>query len=134
MLFRSLVDCQVLNGSTLSSGQPTPDRSFHDSRGLVPGDLHLFRDIFDRRDLEPRDSHRLKQGGEPSAWLSPRNVGLANSVVRAVNPRDAGLDHGDIPTGVKVSPLSLSMIVGGALLVTFWTLELPQWLMVSAIM
>ena len=56
-------------------------------------------------------------------------MGLANTVIRVVNPRDAGLNYGDIPTGIKVSPLSLSMIVGGALLVTFWTPEPPQWLM-----
>ena len=52
---------------------------------------------------------------------------------RAVNPGNIGLDHGDIPAGIEVSPLSLAMIVGGAFLVrlwaTFWTPEPPQWLM-----
>ena len=129
LLKRRFIDRQVLNGSTLSSGQPPLDRPLHDSRGFVPGDLHLCRDCFNRRDFEPRDRHRLKQGGEPSAWFRPRNVGLANSVFREVNPGNIGLDHGDIPAGIEVSPLSLSMIVGGAFLVTFWTPEPPQWLM-----
>jgi hypothetical protein len=130
---RRLIDCQVLNGSALSSGQPPLDRSLprfqRESRGLIAGDLHLFRDSFDRRDFEPRDRHRFKQGDEPSAWLRPRDMGLANSEFRAVNPRDTGLEHGDIPTGIEVSPLSLAVIVGGAFLVTFWTSEPPQWLM-----
>ena len=36
----------VLYGSTLWSGQPTLDSSFHDSRSLALGDLHMFRNIF----------------------------------------------------------------------------------------
>jgi len=101
LLKRRFIDRQVLKGSALSSVQPPLDRPLprfqRDSRGLVPGDLHLFRDIFDRRDLEPQDRHRLKQRGEPSAWLCPMHVGLANSVLQAVNPGDTSLDHGDIP-------------------------------------
>ena len=120
---RRLIDNQVLKGLALSSGQPPIERSLprfqRVTRGFVPGDLHLFRDSFDRCDFEPRDRQHLKQGGEPSAWLRPRDVGLANSVVWAVNPQDTGLDQGDIPTGIEVSPLSPAMIMGGALVVTF---------------
>ena len=48
---------------------------------------------------------------------------------RSVDPGNSGLDHGDIPTGVEVPPLTLAMVVGVALLVTVRVREPPKWLM-----
>ena len=52
-----------------------------------------------------------------------------NSMLLAVYPGDVGLNHCDKSTGVEVPPLTLAMVVGGALFVTVRTLEPPIWLM-----
>jgi hypothetical protein len=81
LLKRGLIDRQILNWSTFSSCQPTIDCFLHDSRGLAPADLRLFRDQFDHSDFEPRDRQRLSQGGELTPWFRPRDVSLTNSVL-----------------------------------------------------
>jgi hypothetical protein len=129
LLRRRLIDCQVLNWSALSSGQPPLDLSLDDSRRPDPGDLHLLRDCFDRRDHESRDYDCLKQGGLLSAWNVQRDTGVANSVFQAVNPGGTGLNQGDMPKCIEVSSLSLSMILGRVLIVTFWITNPPQRLM-----
>ena len=48
---------------------------------------------------------------------------------QTVDPRNSGLDYGHVPTGVEVPPLTLAMIVGGALLVTYRAPKPPKWLM-----
>ncbi len=90
--------------------------------------IFICSDRLDRCDFEPRDRQRLKQRCEPSDWFRPRIVSLTNSVFQAVNPGNTGLDHGDIPTGVKAPSLTLAMVVGGAILVTLRAPEPPKWL------
>ncbi len=56
-------------------------------------------------------------------------MSLTNSVFRAVDPGNSGLDHGDIPTGVEVPPLTLAMVLGGAFPVTVRAPQPLKWLM-----
>jgi hypothetical protein len=55
-------------------------------------------------------------------------VRLTNSVFRAVDQGNSGFNHRDIPTDIEVPPLTLAMVVGGAILVTVRAPEPPKWL------
>jgi hypothetical protein len=99
--------------------------ALHNSRCLVPGDLHLHRDSHNCGNLEPRDRQRLKQRSEPTSWFRPRNSRLKNAMLLTVYPGNVGLNHCDKSTGVEVSPLTASMIVGWTFLVTLRVSESP---------
>lgn len=49
-------------------------------------------------------------------------------MLRPVNAGNSAIDYGDIPTEVKVSPLTLTMIVNRCPPVTFWTSHPLNWL------
>jgi len=120
----------VISGSSLQCAVLLRrDFQFPDSRGLVPGGLHLFRDRVDRGDFEPQDRSHLKPGGEPSARFRPREVGLTTSVFGTVDPGNPGLDPRGIPTGVEVPPRTLALVVVGAFRVIFLAPGPPEWLM-----
>jgi hypothetical protein len=94
--------------------------------GLVPTDAKNQPARLDSGVAQYLNGETLKEQGETSMWLSPWQLHLPDSVLRADNPRRPGMQKGLKLTTVQMSPHSFfGMIVQRALSSTFraWPLQ-----------